>query len=148
MEVLAIFTIFIRQNKYIMKQILLAIVAVCLSFTALAQSNSYKATDNANDPKATYKLYPTQNLWTFLKLNTANGKIWQVQFSIKGSEYRYETVLNNIPCATGEKAKPGRFTLYPTENLWTFLMLDQIDGKVYQVQWAQDAENRGILLIE
>ena len=102
MEVLAIFTIFIQQNKYIMKQILLAIVAVCLSFTALAQSNSSKATDNTNDPKATYKLYPTQNLWTFLKLNTANGKIWQVQFSIKGSEYRYETVLNNIPCATGE----------------------------------------------
>ena len=25
---------------------------------------------------ATFKLYPTQNMWTFLKLNTRNGKIW------------------------------------------------------------------------
>lgn len=131
-----------------MKKIILILFALCLSLTAMAQSDSFKATDNANDPNATYKLYPTQNMWTFLKLNTANGKIWQVQYSVQGEEYRYETSLNLIPYAVGEKAKPGRFTLYPTENMWTFLMLDQIDGTVYQVQWSREVENRGVIQIE
>ena len=48
----------------------------------------------------------------------------------------------------GEKAKPGRYTLYPTDNMWTFLMLDQIDGTVYQVQWSQKADSRGVIKIE
>ena len=29
-----------------------------------------------------YRLFPTQNMWTFLKLDTMTGKIWQVQFSV------------------------------------------------------------------
>lgn len=32
-----------------------------------------------------YKLYPTDNMWTFLELETFSGRIWQVQFSIKGA---------------------------------------------------------------
>lgn len=129
-----------------MKKILLILISMCIAITAIAQSS--KPTDNTNDPKATYELYPTTNMWTFLKLNTANGKIWQVQYSVQGEQYRYETILNMVPYAVGEKAKPGRFTLYPTENMWTFLMLDQIDGTVYQVQWSQEAENRGVVKIE
>ena len=87
-------------------------------------------------------------MWTFLKLNTTNGKIWQVQYSVNGGQYRYETFLNMTPLAIGNDAKPGRFTLYPTENMWTFLMLDQLEGTVYQVQWSQDVEKRGIMKIE
>lgn len=41
-----------------MKKIILILFTLCLSLTALAQSDSFKATDNANDPNATYKLYP------------------------------------------------------------------------------------------
>ena len=29
-----------------------------------------------------YKLYPTSNTWTFIKLNTRNGKLWQVQYNV------------------------------------------------------------------
>ena len=31
-----------------------------------------------------YKLYATENMWTFLELDTATGIIWQVQYSVKG----------------------------------------------------------------
>ena len=41
-----------------------------------------------------YKLYPTENMWTFLELETFSGRIYQVQFSTKGADYRYKTVLN------------------------------------------------------
>lgn len=27
-----------------------------------------------------YKLFPTENLWTFIKLDTRNGRMWQVQY--------------------------------------------------------------------
>lgn len=96
-----------------------------------------------------YRLFPTQNIWTFLKLDTVTGKIWQVQFSVKGNDYRFETVLSSIDIAEGlelEK-KVGRFTLFPTQNAYNFILLDQIDGYTYQVQWSGDVENRGVMPI-
>ncbi len=88
-----------------------------------------------------YKLFPTQNLWTFIKLDTRSGKMWQVQYDVKDNN-RGETVLNGTPLA--EKGKAGRFTLCPTQNFWTFILLDTTDGRTWQVQWSQDEANRGI----
>jgi hypothetical protein len=97
-----------------------------------------------NDNTATYRLFPTQNMWTFIKLNTRNGQMWQVQWDIKGNN-RFETNLNSVPLvAKGEEAN-DRFTLYSTQNIYTFILLDELDGKIWQVQWSIDANNRGIL---
>ena len=85
-------------------------------------------------------------MWTFLKLNTEDGRICQVQYSLD-SENRFETYLNLIPLAVGLDIKPGRFTLYPTQNMWTFILLDTINGSTWQVQWSQDADNRGVIPI-
>jgi hypothetical protein len=40
-----------------------------------------------------------------------------------------------------------RFTLYPTQNMYNFILLDQIDGKTWQVQWSTDPELRGVVPI-
>ena len=32
-------------------------------------------------------------MWTFIKLNTRDGRMWQVQYDVKGSE-RFEVNLN------------------------------------------------------
>lgn len=68
--------------------------------------------------------------------------ITHVQYSLDGNAMQYE--LNSIPLAEGEDAKPGRFFLYPTENTYNFILLDQIDGRVWQVQWNIDRDMRGI----
>ena len=96
-----------------------------------------------------YRLFPTQNIWTFLKLDTMTGKIWQVQFSVKGDDYRFETVLSSMDIAEILKVekKIGRFTLFPTQNSYNFILLDQFEGYTFQVQWSNDAENRGIVPI-
>ena len=39
-------------------------------------------------------------------------------------------------------AKVGRFKLYPTNNMFNFIMLDVINGKTWQVQWSTEPENR------
>lgn len=73
-----------------------------------------------------FVLYPTTNIYTFLKLDTRNGKIWQVQYAMDENEF--EVVLNDR--ALVYTAKAGQFALYPTTNNWTFLLLDTINGNV------------------
>ena len=119
-----------------------------LCFTTLAVAEApFSEPSQSTDVR--YRLFPTQNMWTFLKLDTMTGKIWQVQFSVDGDDYRFETILNSIDIAEElelEK-KVGRFTLFPTRNTYNFILLDQIDGYTYQVQWSGDMENRLILPI-
>lgn len=90
-----------------------------------------------------YRLFPTQNTWTFLKLDTVTGKIWQVQYSVNGEDYRFEAPLSlkDFTETLKLERKIGRFTLYPTRNVYNFVMLDQIDGRTYQVQWSMEPDD-------
>lgn len=93
-----------------------------------------------------YRLFKTTNLWTFIQLDTATGKMWQIQYDTKGNN-RGGTVLNDENLAKDKEIKPGRFNLYPTENMWTFILLDQIDGNTWQVQWSFEKANRFVIPI-
>ena len=85
-------------------------------------------------------------MYTFIKLNTRNGQMKQVQWSTKGSEYRYETTLSDISRVNVEEERNGRFFLYPTTNIYNFILLDQIDGRTWQVQWGKE-EERAVIRI-
>ena len=168
----------------------------------------------STDSNVRYRLFSTRNIYTFIKLDTRNGLMWQVQWSTKGSE-RFKTVLNENKFAksveeikelaierykedsaywikrreewhkkksdttlTDEdfyykneeelelylKPKPlkesikkaleiyeiernGRFFLYPTTNIYNFILLDQIDGRTWQVQWSIEKSDRMVLRI-
>lgn len=95
----------------------------------------------SNNVDVVYELFPTQNIWTFLKLNTRDGRIAIVQFDVNKSN-RMEYDLNTTPFVEEENAQNGRFTLYPTSNIYNFILLDQIDGRVWQVQWSDKKEQR------
>ena len=84
-------------------------------------------------------------MWNFLKLDTRNGKITIVQFSVDDDGKQMEYELSNI--ARCEDIIPGRFMLQPTENIYNFIMLDQVSGKTYQVQWSFDEYNRFVMPI-
>ena len=122
------------------KYILLGIVSLFLFMSCSQDKNQ----ENRPIENARYKLFPTENIWTFLKLDTSNGKIWQVQYSIDNN-YRGEIVLNNKTLVSSEAAENGRFTLYPTKNMYNFILLDQKDGKIWQVQWSVEEENRVVI---
>ena len=94
-----------------------------------------------------YQLFPTKNYWTFIKLDTRNGKMWQVHFSIDDDKNTGELVLNSLPLVDKEEEVKGRFILYPTENMYNFLLLDQVNGMVVQVQWSLEIKLRGIVSI-
>ena len=78
-------------------------------------------------------------MWTFLKLDTMTGQISHVQYGMKPEE-RFEYTLNafDITKLLGKKQINGRYKLYPTKNLWTFILLDTIDGGAFQVQWGKE----------
>jgi hypothetical protein len=75
-----------------------------------------------------FRLFATKNMWTFLKLDTRTVLVWQVQFSLtadsEGKTERYVVPVNGLPLAP-TTSSPGRFTLYPTENIFNFLLEDQ-----------------------
>lgn len=95
-----------------------------------------------------YKLYATENMWTFLELNTATGIIWQVQYSVKGDDYRFKSTLNRFSLLPeGQKEIAGRFELNKTQNLYNSILVDTRDGRTWQVQWSTEPDNRGIMPI-
>ncbi len=132
-----------------MKKVLLFsfILLTTIISTAQTQESAIIEKNQKSLLTVKYRLYPTQNMWTFIKLNTRNGKMWQIQFDVEGNN-RFETYLNILPLIEKQKEVNDRFTLYPTQNMWTFILLDQYNGKTWQVQWSIEPENRGIVPIE
>jgi hypothetical protein len=129
---------------------ILTLTFVLFTIVSLAQTQT-RPTSTVQQKQvsenAIYQLFPTKNYWTFIKLDTRNGKMWQVQFSVSDDNNTGELVLNSLRLVSEEKEVKGRFTLYPTENMYNFLLLDQIDGTVVQVQWSMDAKKRGIVSV-
>ena len=98
------------------------------------------------DDSPVYELYRTDNMWTFLKLETSTGKIWQVQYAV-GDGDAFQVVLNDISLAFDGMETAGRFKLHPTDNIYNFLLLDTHTGSVWQAQWSQNPDNRGVIPI-
>ena len=171
--------------------------------------------NTSTDDNVKYRLFATKNIYTFLGLNTSDGRIWQLHWGTDGSKSRYEVSLNknklakkpediieyqtekykedsayweerkedwykkksdttlteedfyykteedlaywykpkpleesiNLALKNSTKAQNGRFFLYPTENIYNFILLDQIDGRTWQVQWNYDDNKRIIFPI-
>ena len=131
-----------------MKKLLFILIAIIVSgqelvFAQEIKANSLQMTLNEEN----YKLYPTENMWNFIKLDTRTGKLWQVQYSTQGTEYRFQSVLSDKDLSYEENTKPNRFELYPTKNTYNFVLLDKVDGRVWQVQWSFEEEDRMVLRI-
>jgi hypothetical protein len=121
------------------KKIGITIVFAIISYWTVAQ--------NQNTKEFEYRLYPTENNFNFIKLNTSNGQMTQVQYSVEDIK-RFEVILSTASLVKKEDEIKGRFTLYPTKNIWTFILLDQIDGNTWQVQWSFNPEQRAVIPIE
>ena len=89
-----------------------------------------------------YKIFKTENIYTLLKLDTATGRVWQVQY--RSAETSSKTiVIDSISLLElGEPIIPGRFELYPTNNIYKFILVDTKLGGTWLVQWNVDANKR------
>lgn len=126
-----------------MKHFVSFLIAVCCSLTIAAQEPAaesgaevvVRVTDR-------YKLYPTSDSFYFLKLDTRTGAIAQIEWSFRVKSCR-ETPVSAAPVPLPEEAPNGRFELYPTQNVFVFLLQDKVGGETWLLQWnANSTKNR------
>lgn len=128
------------------KYFTLIITILLFAFSAQGQEKQSTTIQQKQiSENAIYQLFPTPNMYTFIKLDTRNGKMWQVQWGTD-VKYRFESILSDISRVNYDEEKNGRFLLYSTTNTYNLILLDQIDGRTWQVQWG-NKESRMVLPI-
>lgn len=130
--------------------IAIAMICACACFAQTSDSAPQMAKSGISNKDARFLLFPTKNIHIFLKLDTSTGEVWILQYSTSDKTDRLGVKLTDegYPLVTDAQKTPGRFFLYPTENFYNYLLIDQIDGRVWQVQWSTDREKRLIVPIE
>ena len=130
-----------------MKRILITLIFTLFSTISFSQSTSETPIQNiSTDSAVMYRLFSTKNIYNFIKLNTRTGQMYQVQWGTE-NKYRFESILSDMSLVYKDEEKNGRFFLYPTTNNYTFILLDQIDGRTWQVQWSIEKNDRMVILI-
>lgn len=77
-----------------MKRFWILIFGTCVLQAATAQSayqSNTKQTTASPDNKVNFRLFQTNNRWTFLKLDTRNGEIMQVQYDMGDNAVSFES---------------------------------------------------------
>ena len=144
------------MKKFILTTIALFVCGQSILFAQEIKSDSIRSSLSEKDiltyialhtkNEENFKMYPTQNMWTFLKLDTRTGKVWQVQYSVN-NDAQGQVIVNDTDFTFGTNDKAGRFELYPTQNMYNFLLLDKSTGMVAQIQWSMNADSRGLVKI-
>ena len=137
------------------------LIALMVSLAASAQTTNTKKSHSQNDSltwvgtkwleqielnlslKERYKLYPTHNIYNFLLLDTKTGQIEQIQWSTKSDNEMHSTI-NSEDLTYGQGYGSRSFELIPTENIYTFLLVDKTTGRIWHVQWGLGSSKRGI----
>ena len=119
-----------------MKKFLACFFVLFCIFSGLSAQSSREVIEFDQNPNAKYRLFRTANIWNFLELNTSNGEIYLVQYSIDDNPYGSWPINSKSLLSEDEQEIPGRFTLYATTNIYNFIMLDTFTGATYQVQWS------------
>lgn len=88
-----------------------------------------------------YKLYPTENIYIHLKLDTMTGKIDLIQWSLDNDK---EGTISLNSTDLSYNTGCGTFELYPTQNMYQFLLLDKVTGRTWHVQWGFKEKERWI----
>ena len=131
-----------------MKKVIILIFVGLVSFSTFSQESDGETAVSVveQDDSVVYKLFPTINMYNFVKLNTSTGQVYQVQWNFDVT-LCFESDINRWPLVETDEQYNGRFALYPTENDHSFLLLDQFSGKIWKVQWSLKSEERFIRTI-
>ena len=93
--------------------------------------------------KQRYKIYQTENTYNLLRLDTKTGIIDQIQWSLDDG-YEGSLPINSDDLTYGVGYGSGTFELYPTKNIYQFILLNKVDGRVWHVQWGIESNKRWI----
>lgn len=136
----------VKRQSRLLSLVAITVLLLLLAFANTSCMNNASTLYSQNTGKV-FEIYSTQNIYNLLKLDTRNGKIWQVQFSVTDDAPRVVVPLNQVDLSSDNGKTVGRFSLHPTQNMYNFILLDQIDGSTWQFQWSFEKNTRGIIPI-
>ena len=108
-----------------------------LSWRRLDETSYYLKTIKPRD-----KIYPTENTYISIKLDTATGRVWMVQIGLSDTDAMTVAIDDESLLYDWEEYRGGRFELYPTKNMYNFILIDTEKGYTYQVQWHTEVNKR------
>jgi hypothetical protein len=93
----------------------------------------HNATTPSNDRPNRYALWKTKNMWTYILLDKFSGKLWQCQFSVKGTEYIASWVINANELSISSTSK---FTIEPMTSMFQYYLINEETGEMWKFQWT------------
>lgn len=120
-----------------MKKTIISLLLLLYSVGGFAQTISeadvrkYEVAQNTNVP---FRLFPMANMWNFIKLDTRTGQLWGIQYSAENYNKSFTYTIDDTEITQAIDENIGRFTLYPTSNVYIYILLDQKTGMTWQVQ--------------
>lgn len=127
-----------------MKNFITLFASLFLAVAAVAQSyGPMPARDQHGHPivrneDVSFRLFPTQDNRVFLKLDTRTGHIWIIHFLDENFMKFRARVLYDIGLEKPVPENIGRFMLYPTCNMFDFLLQDQFAGTTWLIHYSLD----------
>ena len=86
-----------------------------------------------NDISNRFNLYKTQNMWTYILLDTFTGRLWQCQFSVRGDDYRGSWIINSRVLSINERSE---FIIQPMTSMYQYLLINEETGERWRFQWS------------
>ena len=130
------------MKKHRIVLLIAGIVSLLVAWGSARGEDLHLRTDPSQRLDVPFRVFRTENIWNQILLDTRTGQIWQLAYTIDQDGLRARLPINSTPHAFGKDASVGRFTLYQTDNMWNFILLDQFDGRSWQCQFSTD-EYRG-----
>ena len=115
----------VKRQSRLLSLVAITVLLLLLAFANTSCMNNASTLYSQNTGKV-FEIYSTQNIYNLLKLDTRNGKIWQVQFSVTDDAPRVVVPLNQVDLSSDNGKTVGRFSLHPTQNMYNFILLDQL----------------------
>ena len=94
--------------------------------------------EDTDNPR--YKIYKTDYFYVVLRLDSRTGQVSQVQLRTDSAPAGVRP-LNGGGIVQESMGWDGRFDLFPI-NIYTFVMVDNYNGDLYQVQYGTDDSRR------
>lgn len=86
-----------------------------------------------NSTESRFKLIKTENIWNFILLDEFAGRLWQVQFSVKGDEYALSIPINSSYLSDTQTKK---FRVHPLTSMYQFYLINDENGDIWKFQWS------------
>ena len=84
-------------------------------------------------------MFATQNMWTFILLDSYNGRLWQVQYSTQDLDNLFcfpinknELVENNERCV---------FSIQPLTSMYQYYLINDNTGDMWKFQWSTKGDD-------